>query len=315
MKAHKRMKKKVIKKAIVSLCMALLAFSLIYSFNGKLKEFAVENVAKSAESDQEQIKNFKKSVKHNTEGNANKISDMKPATEKLDRRKEGSQIDHVQKKQEKNVNQTNDKQQSTQVQKVVYLTFDDGPSELTNQFLDVFKTEKIHATFFMTGKNMNEYQEEVKRAVNEGNYIGAHSMTHNYHRLYKQGQFVQEMKQTLSIINILTSENTSLVRAPYGSRPGLSLKLRNDSVNAGLKIWDWTVDTNDWKNTANSSKIVNEVKRQTTKNREVILLHEKQVTLNALPEIISYLRAKGYAFKVYNPNEHFALNFWNDRRL
>lgn len=95
---------------------------------------------------------------------------------------------------------------------------------------------------------MNDYQDEVKRAVNEGNYIGAHSMTHNYHRLYKQGFFVSEMEQTLSIINNLIGENTSLVRAPYGSRAGLSLKLRNDSVNAGLKLWDWTVDTKDWEN-------------------------------------------------------------------
>ncbi|MEH6939269.1 polysaccharide deacetylase family protein [Bacillus sp. JJ664] len=314
MKSRKRKKKKMIKRAIVSLSAFLLIFSLIYHLIGKLKEFAVENVAKSAESEQVQIKTSNNSAKHNTEGNAKQSTAKKSEVGKQNKPKVSSQKPNVHEQQNK-MNQPNNKQQIKQDQKVVYLTFDDGPSTLTNHILDVLKDEKVHATFFMVGKNLNEHKDAVKRAAQEGNYIGAHSMTHNYDRLYKQGFFVSEMQQTLSIINKLTGENTRLVRAPYGSRPSMSLKLRNDSVNAGLKIWDWNVDTNDWKNTANPSNILNEVKRQATKNKEVILLHEKQTTLDALPEIISFLRAKGYAFKVYNPNEHFSLNFWNDRRF
>lgn len=315
MKSRERKKKRMLKRAIVCLCAVLLIFTLIYYDIGTLKEFAVENIAKSAESEQVQIKISKNGSKLNTDDNANQTGAKKSEIEKQDRPKGKSQKDLNHQKQEKNVNQQNSKQYITQNHKVVYLTFDDGPSTLTNQILDVLKREKIHATFFMIGKNMNDYQDEVKRAVNEGNYIGAHSMTHNYHRLYKQGFFVSEMEQTLSIINSLTGENTRLVRAPYGSRPGLTLKLRNDSVNAGLKLWDWTVDTKDWENSAYSSQVLNEVKKQTSQNSEVILLHEKQATLDALPEIISYLRVKGYAFKTYSPNEHFSLNFWNDRRF
>lgn len=296
----------MLKRAILSLCAVLLLF-LIYHLVGKLKGFAVENVAKSAESEQVQIKTSTNSDKQ--------LTAKKSEVGKLNKPKEDSQKLNLQKQQNK-INQSNNEQQiKLDQKKVVYLTFDDGPSTLTNQILDVLYREKINATFFMIGKNVNNHQEEVKRAVHDGNYIGAHSMTHNYHRLYKQGFFVSEMEQTLSIINHVTGENTRLVRAPYGSRPGLSLKLRNDSVNAGLKIWDWNVDTHDWENNANASTVVNEVKKQATKNKEVILLHEKQATLDALPNIISYLRAKGYAFKVYNPNEHFSLNFWNDRRL
>ncbi|WP_235821828.1 polysaccharide deacetylase family protein [Gottfriedia acidiceleris] len=296
----------MLKKAILSLCAVLLLF-FIYHLVGKFKGFAVENVAKSAESEQVQIKTSTNSVKQSTA--------KKSEVGKLNKPKETSQKLNFQEQQNK-INQSNNEQQiKLDQKKVVYLTFDDGPSTLTNQILDVLNREKINATFFMIGKNVNNHQKEVKRVAHEGNYIGAHSMTHKYHRLYKQGFFVSEMEQTLSIINHVTGENTRLVRAPYGSRPGLSLKLRNDSVNAGLKIWDWNVDTHDWENNANASTVVNEVKKQATKNKEVILLHEKQATLDALPEIISFLRAKGYAFKVYNPNEHFSLNFWNDRRL
>ncbi|WP_235832946.1 polysaccharide deacetylase family protein [Gottfriedia acidiceleris] len=314
MKSRKRKKKRMLKRTILSLCVILLIFSLIYHLVGKLKGFATENVAKSAETEQLQLKTSKNSIKHNKEGNSKQSTTKKSEIGNLNKPKESSQKPNHQ-EQENNINLSIKKQQIIQDQKVVYLTFDDGPSALTSQILDVLKNEKINATFFMVGKNVNNHQEEVKRAVHEGNYIGAHSMTHNYHRLYKQSLFVSEMEQSLSIINHVTGEKTRLVRAPYGSRPGLSLKLRNDSVNAGLKIWDWNVDTHDWENTANASTVVNEVKKQTTKNKEVILLHEKQTTLDALPEIISFLRAKGYAFKVYNPNEHFSLNFWNDRRL
>lgn len=315
MKSRKRMKKRILERVILNLCVVFLLISVIYYFIGKLKEFEVENVAKGIVNEQVQEKNSKNVVKQNTNDNTTQSRPKDSEIEKLVRPKDSSQNEPIHHQQEKNENLNNNKQQSIHDQKVVYLTFDDGPSALTNQILDVLKREKIQATFFMIGKNMNEHQEEVKRAVKEGNYIGAHSMTHNYDRLYNQGHFVSEMQQTISIINNLTGENTRLVRAPYGSRPGLSVKLRNDSVKAGLKIWDWNVDTLDWESTANSSKIVNEVKKQTTQNKEVILLHEKQTTLDALPEIISFLEAKGYAFKVYNPNEHFSLNFWNDQRF
>lgn len=315
MKSRKRMKIRILERAFLNLCVVLLIISVTYYFIGKLKEIEVENVAKGIINEQVQEKKSKNGVKQNTNDNTAQSSPKESEIEKLGRPKDISQNEPIQHQQEKNEDTKNYKRQSIHDQKVVYLTFDDGPSALTNQILDVLKREKIQATFFMIGKNMNELQEEVKRAAKEGNYIGAHSMTHNYDRLYNQGLFVSEMQQTISIINNLTGENTRLVRAPYGSRPGLSVKLRNDSVKAGLKIWDWNVDTLDWENSANSSKIVNEVKKQTTQNKEVILLHEKQTTLDALPEIISFLRTKGYAFKVYNPNEHFSLNFWNDQRF
>jgi len=301
----------MIKRAILSLCAVFVIFSLIYFVIDKLKEFAVENVAKGAKSERLQINANKSSVKQNTNDYVKQSIAKKSEVEKLNNQKENNQkTNHLEHK-----NKTTQSNKMIQNQKVVYLTFDDGPNALTSKILDVLRNEKIHATFFMIGRNLYDHQEVVKRAVREGNFIGAHSMTHDYHQLYKQGHFVSEMKQTLSIIHQLTGENTRLVRAPYGSRPGLNLKLRNDSVNAGFKIWDWNVDTHDWERTANASTVVNEVKKQVNQNTVVILLHEKQATLNALPEIISYLRDKGYAFKRYNTNEHFSVNFWNDRRF
>ncbi|PEM05954.1 peptidoglycan-N-acetylglucosamine deacetylase [Bacillus cereus] len=204
------------------------------------------------------------------------------------------------------------------VGKVVYLTFDDGPSELTGKFLDVLKERNVASTFFMQGSNLQNtsFQENVKRAVKEGHYIGAHSMTHNSDKLYKKGQFVPEMKETLALIHNITGTTPKLVRPPYGSAPGLKgQEIRNQIVEAGIKVWDWTIDSNDWKLKGNPQQIIENVKRTTTEDVEVVLMHEKPQTLQALPEIIKFYKEKGYEFGVYNEADHFQLNFQKDQRL
>ncbi|PGZ63711.1 peptidoglycan-N-acetylglucosamine deacetylase [Bacillus cereus] len=204
------------------------------------------------------------------------------------------------------------------VGKVVYLTFDDGPSELTGKFLDVLKEQNVASTFFMQGSNLQNtgFQENVKRAVKEGHYIGAHSMTHNSDKLYKKGQFVPEMKETLALIHNITGTTPKLVRPPYGSAPGLKgAEIRNQIVEAGIKVWDWTIDSNDWKLKGNPQQIIENVKRTTTEDVEVVLMHEKAQTLQVLPEIIKFYKEKGYEFGVYNEADHFQLNFQKDQRL
>ncbi|KAA6464087.1 MULTISPECIES: polysaccharide deacetylase family protein [Bacillus cereus group] len=204
------------------------------------------------------------------------------------------------------------------VGKVVYLTFDDGPSELTGKFLDVLKEQHVASTFFMQGSNLQNtaFQENVKRAVKEGHYIGAHSMTHNSDKLYKKGQFVPEMKETLALIHNITGTTPKLVRPPYGSASGLKgEEIRNQIVEAGIKVWDWTIDSNDWKLKGNPQQIIENVKRTTTEDVEVVLMHEKPQTLQALPEIIKFYKEKGYEFGVYNEADHFQLNFQKDQRL
>jgi len=202
--------------------------------------------------------------------------------------------------------------------KVVYLTFDDGPSELTDQFLDILLEEDVKATFFMQGTNLEKdhLQESVKRTTKEGHYIGGHSMTHEFNTLYKDFQFVPEMSETLALIHEITGTTPNLVRPPYGSAPGLkSDQIRNEIVEAGLKVWDWTIDSNDWKLKDNPAKIVESIKNGTNSDREVVLMHEKPQTLAALPQIIEFYKTQGYQFVVYDEANHFYLNFQNDTRM
>lgn len=202
--------------------------------------------------------------------------------------------------------------------KVVYLTFDDGPNQLTGEFLDVLKEHGVKATFFMQGNQLQNksFQDHVKRAVIEGHYVGAHSMTHDYKRLYKDGQFVHEMEETIALINEITGTKPKLVRSPYGSVPGLeNEQLRNQILEANIKLWDWTIDSLDWKLKNDPFQIVENIKNATKRDVEIVLMHEVQQTLQVLPKIITFFKERGYRFGVYSDNAHFAMNFLKDPRL
>ncbi|MCK8486769.1 polysaccharide deacetylase family protein [Paenibacillus sp. MBLB2552] len=212
-----------------------------------------------------------------------------------------------------------DKKPQTPVkQKVIYLTFDDGPGKYTEPLLDILERYQIHGTFFMIGNQLSSHKEAVNQTLETGHYIGLHSMTHNKKKLYNgndSAKFVEEFTKEQQLFEKLTGTTPKLIRAPYGSKPEIGEKFRGDIAKAGFKMWDWTVDSKDWKYPDSPSSILKEVKRQTHRNTEVILLHEKAQTVKVLPQIIEYLQSKGYAFAVYKPDQHFTVNFGNDPRL
>ena len=208
------------------------------------------------------------------------------------------------------------KQFQGQKRKVVYLTFDDGPGEYTNQLLDVLKKEDVLATFFLIGNSIKKNNPEIlKRMADEGHYLGAHSMTHDYNLLYQNRQYVPEMLKVQKMIQDITGVESHLVRSPYGSYPGLVKDIRDAAVRKKLKTWDWSVDSMDWRLEGKPKAIVSSIKEQVDDDVEVILLHDRKTTVQALPDIIAYLRNQNYIFKVYNESEHFMINFWNDHRL
>ncbi|WP_334071194.1 polysaccharide deacetylase family protein [Paenibacillus sp. A14] len=206
----------------------------------------------------------------------------------------------------------------TAAQKVVYLTFDDGPSKYTNQIVNILNQKGIHATFFMIGNQLQGNEKAVKTAAQAGNYIGMHSMTHNKKTLYKSGssaKFLKEYKQEQAMIKKIVGTTPWLIRAPYGSHPFIGKTFRDDIAAERFKMWDWTVDSKDWSYPGKPDRIIQEVKRQAHRDTEVILMHEKAQTVQALPEIISVLEKKGYSFAVYKPDQHVVVNFSKDQRL
>lgn len=199
--------------------------------------------------------------------------------------------------------------------KVVYLTIDDGPSLYTKELIEVLNQYNIPATHFLIGNNMKKYPDMTKEYVNRGDYIGMHSMSHNYNRLYKKGRIVEEIIETQKLIKEQVGILPTLFRCPYGSSPGLNEHLRDQVTQAGLKTWDWTIDSKDWQLQNNPSKIKGEILAQLNGPEEIILIHEKKNTIKVLPEIIESIQEAGYEFERYDESKHFPLNFHNDNRL
>lgn len=213
------------------------------------------------------------------------------------------------------------KQYNGQVRKVAYLTFDDGPGKYTAELLEMLKKEEAKATFFLIGANVKAFPDLVKREFAEGHYVGMHSMTHNYKKLYTEGHYVDEMKEDQSLIAGVIGKSPVLTRPSYGSMPGLNEALRNKVVESGLKVWDWTIDSLDWKYNkvpvdAAAAQIVQNVLAGATNPTEVVLMHDiHPQSVKAVPAIIKGLKEKGYELESYHEDEHFPLNFWHDKRI
>ncbi|WP_245827666.1 polysaccharide deacetylase [Paenisporosarcina indica] len=204
-------------------------------------------------------------------------------------------------------------------QPTVYLTFDDGPNRYTSDNLRILKEYNVKATFFFVGSQINHFKSLTSQTFQDGHYLGLHSMTHNRNKLYVSSKaFLGEMRTEAELIKNLTGHTSVLVRAPYGSSPYVTPAMRDALKSGGYKLWDWDVDTVDWKiNDAEYQEIINNVKKGVEKARLakdqhiVILLHDRSQTTKALPAIIEWLQKSGYSIQPYNPNQHVTQNFGN----
>ena len=200
----------------------------------------------------------------------------------------------------------------------VYLTFDDGPSPHTERILDVLAAHQVKGTFFFLGSEILEYEDPsalFKRVLDEGHYIGLHSMTHLDNRLYRvpgaYQNFYDEMRELQSLIYELTGGfQTNLYRAPFGTRGSFTNSHVRKMTASDLKCWDWNVDSEDWRHTSAGAvlaKIKNDMHYVYPKTA-VVLFHERNVTVEVLPAVIEYFLELGYTFLSYNPDNHFSMN-------
>lgn len=167
----------------------------------------------------------------------------------------------------------------------VALTFDDGPSRHTKQLVDILNKYKVGGTFFFVGVNVKRYPSAIKYVNDNGFSIGNHSMTHtDFIKISYQKQ-KDELTETNQLIENLIHKPVVLFRPPYGANNKLTKDLM---VNKHTKMVLWDRDPKDWK-TRNASKIYQYV-RDNKESGAIILLHESQAVVEALPEIIDYLK-------------------------
>lgn len=217
------------------------------------------------------------------------------------------------------VQRVNEKSTPTDGKKIVFLTFDDGPSmNNTPKILDILKANDVKATFFIMTKNFTDTPataEILKRELLEGHAIGNHSASHDYKKLYpnRKADMNNIMEDFTTSNNTLKSIlgsdfETKVIRFPGGAMSWKELQPVKDAFAAkGISYVDWNVDSSDAKSLKRSKdEIVAEVKKEVEANEAAkldkitILMHDaraKEATVQALPEIITYLKAKGYEFR------------------
>jgi len=186
-------------------------------------------------------------------------------------------------------------------QKVVALTFDDGPyPPYTEQVLDVLKEYHVPATFFVVGQNVEKYPELVKRIADEGHQIGNH--TYHHIDLLKANRKViaEEIDNTSKAILSAAGISPHLMRPPHGFRDPVVMEMM---AERNLKVVEWSVMSRDWTNPGVDAIVERTVKK--VKNGSIILLHDgdgitsqasRIQSVEAARRIIQILSAQGYKF-------------------
>lgn len=198
--------------------------------------------------------------------------------------------------------------------KIAYLTFDDGPSTtVTPKILKILKDNNIKATFFIVGDKLEENPETKNILLDiykEGHAIANHTYTHNYSKLYPQGKidantFIGELEQTNDAIKKVLGDkfNTRVVRFPgghasWGGREEIDNKLEEKKY----KYIDWNALIGDAEGSRKTKEQLLNRYRETFVGQEklVLLMHDtysKESTAEALQDIITDLKNKGYEFK------------------
>ncbi len=207
--------------------------------------------------------------------------------------------------------------------KIAYLTFDDGPSANTPKILKVLKEKKAVATFFVIRSDHTEYYDDI---INAGCAIGLHTYSHDYSKIYSsEKSYFEDLKKISDYVEKYAHVKSMIVRLPGGSSntvskkysPGIITAVTGSLLDKGYSYFDWNVDSGDAAgNHVAKAKLISNVKEGTMGMKTInILMHDavtKDTTVQALPDIIDYLRDEGYTFEVLTtdskPIRHKVLN-------
>lgn len=175
--------------------------------------------------------------------------------------------------------------------KQVALTFDGGGGgTYASKQLAILKNYNVKATVFLTGKWIENFPTLAKTIATDGYEIGNHSYSHPYMTQISDAKIQEEVIKTEKLIMGLGAKKPNLFRPPYGAR---NTHLDNLVNNLGYSSIMWSIDTIDWKNPGPQA-IIDKIKNN-IQNGSIVLMHlDAPDTVNALPEIITWLRNQGY---------------------
>ncbi len=210
---------------------------------------------------------------------------------------------------------------ATPTDRVVYLTFDDGPGPYTQELLDILDKYNVKATFFVTNTNPN-YVDMIAKEAAAGHTIAIHSASHNYAKIYTSEEaYFADLDEMNAIIQEQTGHKTNLVRFPGGSSntvsrkycSGIMTKLAAELTDMGYYYFDWNINSGDAGDTTDTQEIIQNV-ISGIQNRKVsiVLQHDiKEFSVAAVESIIVWGLNNGYSFQplsTTSPTAHQRIN-------
>ena len=188
-------------------------------------------------------------------------------------------------------------------EKVVALTFDDGPSpKWTPEILDALKAAQVKATFFMLGKHVDLYPDVARLVASEGHEIGNHTYDHHTLIYYKNSELEKEINDAQSAIYKACGVMTKYFRPP---KAWLTESEKKDIKRMGYKIILWSLNSKDWV-TFDDRYIVKYILRH-VRPGDILLFHDsggvfkpeggdRKETVKTIPGLVEKLRERGYRF-------------------
>lgn len=297
----------------------LISVQIAFSWNNLLAKSETINTSQTiASTSQQEVQNTTKTTKSETNNTPATIDNNKNTTNTTE-----TQAKPTENKTNENKTQTNkvsenktaeSKTTTSNGKSIAYLTFDDGPSSITNSVLDILKKYNVKATFFVI--NSGSYNKTtLQREVNEGHTIGLHAYDHNYAIAYKDdNSYLDGIDKLRAKVKADTGFDSHYIRFPGGSSntiskrysKGIMSRITKTAKQRGYKYYDWNVDDDDAGRARTADDCYNNVVRELRPNRSnIVLMHDfgtNKKILEALPRIIEYCQKNGYTMLPIDDN-------------
>ena len=177
-------------------------------------------------------------------------------------------------------------------EKKIALTFDDGPNQETLRILEILKRYDIKATFFFLGNQIEQFPDITRRAKQEGHAVGMHGFEHIKMCELNDEDFIETIQKTQKVFLEILRDKPDYFRPPFGMITKDQIKFL---FKKGIKTIVWSVQSDDYRPETTMGEIVNNV-REKAYPGAVVLLHNNEKTISALPQIIQILKKEGYSF-------------------
>jgi peptidoglycan-N-acetylglucosamine deacetylase len=181
-------------------------------------------------------------------------------------------------------------------EKIVYLTFDDGPhSTITPWVLDLLMQYEAKATFFCIGENVEKNGKVYQRILAEGHAVGNHTFHHLNGWHTKTEEYVEDTAKAASLIQ------SNLFRPPYGKiKSSQAKKIKREQNNSPMKIIMWDVLSADFDTKISSEKCTSNV-LENVEPGSIVVFHDSEKAYpnlrETLPATLNYLKKEGYRFE------------------